>query len=74
MPIYSWECPECKKEAETIASMSESDTPPEEKSDEKCASHKWIKVIRHAPTKAYAAGWGVQNRKGNYNSGGGFNW
>lgn len=68
MPIYSWECPECKKETETIRSMTESDLPPEESSDDKCPTHKWVKIIKHAPKKAYAEGWG-SDRKGRYGSG-----
>lgn len=66
-PIYQYECQNCNKDLEVVRSMSESDVPPDETSSDSCELHAWVKVIKFAPKKAYAPGWG-SDRKGRYGS------
>lgn len=74
MPSYTFQCETCLEEVDIIRSMAESDNPPtteEFKHKSECTESKYRKIIRHAPKKAYAAGWG-SDRKGRYNSRGGW--
>lgn len=69
MPIYTYACSKCKTEMDVVRKMSESDAAPdasESPKTEKCptAKHKWTKIIKYAPDKAYGPGW--RTRKGEH--------
>jgi predicted nucleic acid-binding Zn ribbon protein len=65
-PIYNFICETCNEETEIIRSIKDSDSTPTEdeaKEKEPCGKqHKWKKIIKYAPEKAYGAGWNT--RKG----------
>lgn len=71
MPLYPYECVECKQYVEVLRSMSEhdrlpgkDDLPTSEVTD---CDHKWERIIGPV-TKQYGSSWGW-DRKGSYNSG-----
>lgn len=46
MPIYEWECENCKKKEDLLKkTFDESNIPPEEESDDNCKEHKWKRLM-----------------------------
>lgn len=70
MPLYLWECENCKKEVEVLRPMEEHDVIPTTEEagphSEECKEPKYARRIGGI-TKQYGASWG-SDRKGYYGS------
>lgn len=68
MPLYTYECEECKKQLEVLRTIANSSVlpQPDEMEETEC-KHVWRRIILSPPSVAYGSGWSPYGGRGKGN-------